>query len=48
MNSDDRPQDSLLAAEIALGDADYETAEDALLETLSRVRQRKSGGASDD
>lgn len=44
MSSDrdaDDPMDALHAAEIAIGHSDWELAEKATLETLSRIRKRR-------
>lgn len=41
MSSEADPADAIRSAEIAAGIDDWETAEDALLESLSRVRRRK-------
>lgn len=41
------PRESLIAAEVALSEEDLARAEDALLETLSRLRQRKQEVATD-
>lgn len=42
-----RPEDAIHAAELALGEDDLDTAENALLEAISRIRknrQRHNGG----
>ena len=41
MSSTDDPRGSIIAAEIAVVDDELEAAEDALLESLSRVRRQK-------
>lgn len=39
--TDDNPRGAILAAELAVVREDYDRAEDALLESLSRVRRRR-------
>jgi len=48
MSSEDDPRGALIAAEIAVVDGDLETAEDAALEALSRIRRRQTEVAADD
>lgn len=42
MSTDDDPRAPIRAAEVAVADGEFDIAEDALLEGLSRVRQRKA------
>jgi hypothetical protein len=48
MVSTDDPTNSIRAAWLAVHDSEYETAEDALLESLSRVRRRKAEARRND
>ena len=41
MSSTDDPRGSIIAAEIAVVDGELDAAENALLESLSRVRRQK-------
>ena len=42
MAASENPRGAIQAAEIAVAEEEYESAEDALLEALSRVRKAKS------
>jgi hypothetical protein len=41
MSQSQDPSGALVAAEVAIGEDDLDTAEDAVLEALSRIRQAK-------
>jgi tellurite resistance protein len=44
MSGDADPKGALRAAEIAVADGEFEVAEDAALEALSRIRYQQSEG----
>lgn len=41
MSADADPRDAIRAAEVAVAEGEFDIAENALLESLSRVRQRR-------
>lgn len=47
MSADADPRKAITAADIALSEDDLETAEDACLEALSRIRRAQSPGGDE-
>jgi hypothetical protein len=49
MTENDRDlQGTVVAAELAIAEGEYNRAEQALTDALGRVRKRQAGGAADD